>query len=247
MIIAQVFFFFPSFCCAHKRKDLQVQEEHSSIVLSLLKWVLCSLLSQCSIPVANGVRARWKGGVPPHGDPTQTSAWQRRGLLAETKHRPALSDTFTNDYSAWFGIAAVRCLWETRCEVGNIFLSGCAWSRSRCFTSASLHPVNLALPPTSINLHPVHPALSTDCREIRMELLWPHLHVCQGTFESWNHQTCVVKSLNLDFSSTSVLIGNLVKSKKICNFTVFSSICDLRFHLEFGHMILIILIVLLKS
>ena len=63
--------------CAHKRKDLQVQEEHSSIMLSLLKGELCSLLSQYSIPVVCGARARWKGGVPPHGVPTQTSAWQR--------------------------------------------------------------------------------------------------------------------------------------------------------------------------
>ena len=79
MIIAQVFFFFFPFFfwCGHKRKDLQVQEEHSSIMLSLLKGELCSLLSQYSIPVAYGARARWKGGVPPHGDPTQTSAWQR--------------------------------------------------------------------------------------------------------------------------------------------------------------------------
>lgn len=73
-LLLKSFFFF---WCTHKRKDLQVQEEHSSIMLSLLKGELCSLLSQYSIPVAYGARARWKGGVPPHGDPTQTSAWQR--------------------------------------------------------------------------------------------------------------------------------------------------------------------------
>lgn len=74
-LLLKSFFFF---WCAHKRKDLQVQEEHSSIMLSLLKGELCSLLSQYSIPVAYRARARWKGGVPPHGNPTQTSAWQRQ-------------------------------------------------------------------------------------------------------------------------------------------------------------------------
>lgn len=75
LLLKSFFFFF--FLRAHNRKDLQVQEEHSSIILLLLKEELCFLPSQYSIPVACGIQARWKGGVPPHSDPNQTSAWQR--------------------------------------------------------------------------------------------------------------------------------------------------------------------------
>lgn len=88
-LLLKSFFFF---WCTRSRKDLQVQEEHSSIRLLLLKGELCSLVSQYSIPVAHGAWARWKGGVPPHTDPTQTSAWQRL--------RPSHRDK-TQDSSVW--------------------------------------------------------------------------------------------------------------------------------------------------
>lgn len=51
LLLKSFSFFF--FWCAHKRKDLQVQEEHSSIMLSLLKGELCplafSVLYSCSL------------------------------------------------------------------------------------------------------------------------------------------------------------------------------------------------------
>lgn len=159
-LLLKSFSFLFFFWCAHKRKDLQVQEEHSSILLSLLKGELCSQLSQYSIPVAYEARARWKGGVPPHGDPTQTSAWQRPRPF----HWDKTQARSVRYHYKWF-----------LCLIGN---SCCALlPAGRCWKSVGLrvklkvgldvstHPAFSRLTSALINLYPLHPALATDCKK----------------------------------------------------------------------------------
>lgn len=157
---SSLFLFFFFFWCAHKRKDLQVQEEHSSILLSLLKGELCSQLSQYSIPVAYEARARWKGGVPPHGDPTQTSAWQRPRPF----HWDKTQARSVRYHYKWF-----------LCLIGNsccaLLPAGRCWKSVRLRVKlkvgldVSTHPAFSRLTSALINLYPLHPALATDCKK----------------------------------------------------------------------------------
>lgn len=92
----------PPLWCAHKREDLQVQKDHSSIVLSLFErgvvFPAFSVLYSCrpAEPEPDGRVPFHRRAIQPKHLPG--NGW---GLFTETKHRPALCDTVTNGFSVW--------------------------------------------------------------------------------------------------------------------------------------------------